>query len=273
MIMKLTYSPERARLWNLVSATAFLFALILNGLANLIPLNGLETGQISDQYENYFAPTGLTFSIWAVIYLGLAFYVAWRLKHYRKINDTPADQHLMKMDIAFALSSLANGLWILAWHYLQFGLSLVLMVVLLVTLIWMNLQFKGDTSLPTLPFRIYFGWITVATVANATTLIVANFSAFQWLWNGGEVSEQIMTIIIVVITILIGNGVTLKQNDLFYGAVVVWSLLGIYLRHVINLPDFGITGVANTALIGIFITLLSILYTQKKHFLSFFRKS
>jgi hypothetical protein len=271
--MKITYTVERARRWNFASAIAFLFALIMNGLANFLPINGFQTGEISDNYENYFAPIGLTFSIWAVIYLTLAIYIGWRIYHFRKTAESSENLHLLKIDIAFTISSVMNGLWILAWHYLQFGVSLILMIILLVCLIYINLQFKGDQSLATIPFRIYFGWITIATVANVTTMIVANFASFQWLWNGGEVSEQLMTVIILVITILIGNLVTLTQKDIYYGAVVIWALLGIYLRHVVNLPNFGITMVANTAFLGMFFTLFTILYTQRKKIVKILTKS
>ena len=76
------FTKQLARLMNLFSAVSFLIALVLNGLANILPINGLETGVISDTYANYFAPIGLTFSIWALIYTVLAIYVGWRLKKF-----------------------------------------------------------------------------------------------------------------------------------------------------------------------------------------------
>ena len=213
------FTKQLARLMNLFSAVSFLIALVLNGLANILPINGLETGVISDTYANYFAPIGLTFSIWALIYTVLAIYVGWRLKNLKDDEDTPMNRHLFKLDIAFAVSSLANAGWILAWHYLQFPLSLLLMLVLFVALVFINLAFRGDVSLPTIPFRIYFGWITVATVANITTMIVADANQFRWIWNGGEVSQQIITTVILVVTILIGVLTTIRQKDPYYGAV------------------------------------------------------
>jgi hypothetical protein len=271
--MNLQFTVPKAKLWNLIAAFAFLFALTLNGLANILPINGLETGEISDLYANYFAPIGLTFSIWAVIYFSLAVYVGWRLRQYSQTSDTPAFRHWMTVDIAFTISSVANGLWILSWHYLQFGVSLLMMVILLLSLIYINLAFRGDQTIETIPFRIYFGWITIATVANVTTWIVANAASFQWLWNGGEVSQQLLTIIILLVTIGIGNLVILKQKDPFYGLVVFWALLGIYLKHVIDLPNFGISGVANTAFFGMVMTPLIILFTQRKKLMKFLRKS
>lgn len=267
------YTKRNAKLMNIVSAVSFLIALILNGLANILPINGLETGVISDTYANYFAPIGLTFSIWAVIYTVLAIYVGWRLKHIQDNVETPMNRHLFKIDIAFTISSLANAGWILAWHYLQFPLSLVLMLILFASLVYINLTFRGDLGLTTIPFRIYFGWITVATVANVTTMIVADANSYRWIWNGGEVSQQILTTIILVITILIGVLTTIRQRDAYYGAVIVWALFGIFLRHTVNLPSFGINGIANTALIGVILAFFAMLWTLRKKILKLIKKS
>jgi hypothetical protein len=271
--MKLMYQPHRAKIMNLVSAFAFFVTLTLNALANLLPINGLQTGQISDTYANYFAPASITFSIWGLIYAALAVYVAWRLRYFNQASDTPENRHLFKIDVLFAITSLANGGWIIAWHYLQFPLSLLLMVVILVALIIINLAFKGDRGIQTIPFRLYFGWITVATVANVTTMIVADANQYRWIWNGGEVSQQLMTIIILFVTIAIGNLTIVKFKDGVYGAVIIWALLGIYLRHTLNLPNFGIRGVANTALFGMIITLLTMMIVYRKYLYKLIPKS
>jgi hypothetical protein len=261
----LNFSPQKAKIMNLVAAITFFLALVLNGLANILPINGLSTGVISDTYENYFAPAGFTFSIWAVIYSLLAGYVIWRLKNLQLTEDNPNNRFLYHVDVAFSISNLANALWILAWHYLSFYLSVGLMVVILLSLAYINLQFKKDQHLSTIPFRVYFGWIIVATVANITTMIVADANSFRWLWNGGEVSEQLLTIIILLITILLGNIIIFRQKDPFVGGVIIWSLIGIFARHRMNLPDFGITGVANMALFGIILTVLMVLLIIRKN--------
>ena len=258
------FTPQKARIMNLVAATTFFLALILNSLANILPINGLSTGEISDTYENYFAPAGFTFSIWALIYALLAGYVVWRLKNLKQSEDHPKNRFLYRVDIAFTISNIANGLWILSWHYLSFYLSFLMMVIILISLVYINLQFKGDQAMSTIPFRVYFGWIIIATVANLTTVIVADANNFRWLWNGGEVSEQLLTIIILLVTILLGNLIIFRQKDPFVGGVIIWSLIGIFARHRFYLPDFGITGVANMALFGTIVTILMVLFTLRK---------
>lgn len=269
----LKFTSRHARFFNLFAAITFFLALVLNGLANLLPINGLQTGVISDLYENYFAPSGFTFSIWALIYSLLSVYVFWRLSNLKNSEDHPKNRFLYRVDIAFTISNLANALWILSWHYLSFSLSLVWMLVILFSLAYIQLQLKGDHDITTVPFRIYFGWITVATVANITTMIVADANAFRWLWNGGEVSEQLLTMVILLVTIVIGNVTIIRQKDGYYGAVIVWSLLGIFVRHRINLPDFGITGVANMALFGMILSILTTVFILRKKISKLFIKS
>lgn len=271
--MKLMYQSHRAKIMNLFSAFVYFLTLILNALANLLPINGLQTGQISDTYANYFAPAGITFSIWGLIYAALSIYVAWRLRYLNQTSDTPENRHLFKIDALFVITSIANSGWIIAWHYLQFPLSLILMLIILVALIAINLEFNGDRGIQTIPFRLYFAWITVATVANVTTMIVADANQYRWLWNGGEVSQQLITIIILFVTIVIGNLTIIKFKDGIYGTVIIWALLGIYLRHTLNLPNFGISGVANTALFGMVITLLTMMIVYRKYLYKLIPKS
>ena len=267
------FTRQKARIMNLVAATTFFLALILNSLANILPINGLSTGVISDTYENYFAPAGFTFSIWALIYVLLAGYVIWRLKNLQQSEDNPKNRFLYQVDVAFSISSIANALWILSWHYLSFYLSFLMMVVILISLAYINLQFKGDQAISTIPFRVYFGWIIIATVANLTTVIVADGNTYRWLWNGGEVSEQLLTIIILLITILLGNLIIVRQKDPFVGGVIIWSLIGIFARHRFNLPDFGITGVANMALFGTIVTILMVTFILRKKLSKLINKS
>ena len=110
---------------------AFVFMITMNYLANALPLNGKTTGQLSDQYPNLFTPAGITFSIWGVIYLLLLVFIILQL--------WGSQQKLVSsMGWAFVASALFNGLWILAWHYERTGLSVLIMLGLLASLIFIN---------------------------------------------------------------------------------------------------------------------------------------
>ena len=124
----------------LVVAT-YLIMITLNALANGLPLNGRTTGAVSDAYPNLFAPTGLTFAIWGVIYLLLAAHVLYQLGLFQPAGavfegDATARVTLLeRVGVLFSLSSLANAAWIVTWHYDLIGLSTVLLITMLVLLI------------------------------------------------------------------------------------------------------------------------------------------
>ena len=178
--------------------------LVVNGLANALPLNGLNTGQISDRFDVYFVPAGYVFSIWGLIYLGLIAFAV-----YQALPSQRENPRLRAVGWWVALSGLANSTWIFLWHYEQFPLTLIAMLVLLASLIVIYLRLgigrtrvsQAETWLARVPFSIYLGWITVATVANITSLL-------DYLnWNGfglaAEVWMGIMLAAVLVITALV----------------------------------------------------------------------
>lgn len=121
-------------------ALSYLVMVAVNALANILPIGGMNTGAVSDSYPNLFAPAGITFSIWGFIYLLLALHTLYQFTNKdKKVLNT--------VGLLFALSSVANSLWIFCWHYHKIGLSVVLMLCILVLLIRINIliePMKGD---------------------------------------------------------------------------------------------------------------------------------
>lgn len=209
-------------------AVAFIAMVVINYLSQALPINGVSPAQVSDSLPNLFAPAGLTFSIWGVIYLLLALFTVFQFGFSIKTPNAAQLDHVRKF---FILSSLANIAWIFSWHYGVIWLSMGLMLVLLLSLIDINHRLdammltRTERFLFRLPFRLYFGWITVATVANATALLV-------WLgWNRFGLSEGIWMIIITIIGMGIGTLTTLLRKDIAYGLVLIWAYVGILIRH------------------------------------------
>ena len=229
----------------------FLAMVTVNALASILPINGISTAQISDKYANLFAPAGLTFSIWGLIYLLLAGYILYLLIAMDK--NTQNRRLFNKVGILFSISSVANALWIFSWHYDFIFVSMVLMTVILVCLILIVNSLKKE-SLSTkekifvkLPFSIYFGWITVATIANATTLLVSLG------WNGFGISEAIWTVIIVSIGAVIGILTVLKNKDYAYGLVILWAYAGILIKHM---STGGFNGIYIEVIISVIVCLV-----------------
>lgn len=201
----------------------------VNAMANILPINNLTTGEISDAYPNLFAPAGLTFAVWGLIYLLLA---AFTVFQFFQPKTEEAARRLKYVQLFFVISSVANTAWIFCWHYLLLPVSLGLMLVILICLIAINHRLAKE-KLPAfewlflrLPFSIYFGWITVATVANVTALLV------DLDWNRFGLSEPFWTIVILIVATLIALAVIGKNRDWAYGAVVVWAYAGILIKHL-----------------------------------------
>lgn len=191
----------------------------MNYLANALPLNGRTTGQVSDNLSNLFTPAGLTFSVWGIIYLLLAIFCV--------LQFTPAAKQIaIGAGWIFAISCIFNATWIVAWHYDKLPLSLILMIGLLVSLIFLNIQIKDQPyNLVKAAFGIYLGWICIATIANVTAVLVSIN------WNGFGISEQLWTIVMIAAGTLIVILALLKLNNPYIGIVVVWAFLGIIIKR------------------------------------------
>lgn len=204
---------------------AYVIMVGFNVLAVTLPLAGRDTGSISDSFPNLFAPAGFTFSIWSIIYLLLLVYVIYQFTRTK-------DGLIAKVNRLFIINALLNAAWIFSWHYLFLGISVFIMVGLLFTLIKIADVLRAEqlttqqTWLVRLPFSIYFGWITVATIANITTLLVSIN------WSGFGVSEVFWTVLILLVGTAIG--IWRMQIDRFfpYGLVLVWAYGGILAKHV-----------------------------------------
>ena len=218
---------------SILNLLGFLGVIAVNGLANALPINNKTTGELSDQYPNLFVPAGLTFSIWGIIYILLAIFVVYGLiVTIRK--DTDKSSFIGKIGVLFFVSCIANIAWIFAWHYEILPLSLILMLLLLGCLIaiYLRLYIGNSDSTQTekylvhLPFSIYLGWITIATIANVTALLV------DIKWNTFGLGEQFWAVAVIVIGIAIALAVLFTRKDIFYCLVIDWALIGILIKRL-----------------------------------------
>ena len=209
-------------------AVSVLVTLVVNGLANALPLNGQNTGQISDRFNVYFVPAGYVFAIWGVIYLGLVAYAI-----YQALPSQRENPRLRTTGWWIVLGGLANSAWIFLWHYNQFPLTLVAMLTLLGTLIVTYLRLGiGRQAVPVgerwavhLPFSIYLGWITVATVANVSDVL------YFLNWDGWGIAPEIWMSIVLAAVLALAVIMNFTRRDVAYAAVLLWALAGISVKQ------------------------------------------
>lgn len=200
-----------------------------NALANILPINGITTGAISDSYPNLFAPAGYTFAIWGVIYLALAFAVVRLL-----FQKDPQFEFVSRW---FIISNLANTAWIFGWHYRMIAITALLIIVVLYSVMRIIFQLKsGENRLfgvsQRLPYEIYGGWLLVATVANITTLLV------DVSFGGFGISEVIYMLLILAVAWLIVSATVVRLRSFAIGLVLLWAYGGIYSKHISSNPGF-----------------------------------
>ena len=213
--------------WLLLS---FSWMIMFNYLANALPLNNYTTGAISALYPNLFVPAGFTFSIWGIVYLLL---IGWMIKAVvilRRQNLVSFSwRHVRSVINPFYISCFLNGVWILAWHYLQVGLSLLIMLLLLVNLVILYARMQTYQSAITgwariwlyHAFVVYLAWISVATIANATALLV------HIQWNGLGIDYQYWSCIMMSVALILGFFMGYKRAEVAYVLVLAWAFYGI----------------------------------------------
>lgn len=206
----------------------YVVMLTMNALAVLLPLNGKSTGELSDSYPNLFVPAGLTFSIWSVIYtLLLIFVISQVIAAIKGSNKQVAKETALVVALNFAF----NALWIITWHYELMFLSLLVMLGLLGTLIFLFLKTNSmakdplTTFLVKLPINVYLGWISVATIANVTAFLVT------LNWNGFGIAPSLWTILVLLVGGALGSVMLLQHKVISYALVVIWAFAGIIIKR------------------------------------------
>ena len=184
---------NRDTLRQVLVVLAVIAVIAVNIIAVALPLNGLDTGEISDRFDIYFVPAGYVFSIWSLIYL----------------------------------------IWLFLWHYEVFNFTLVAMLAILLSLIAIYLRLDvgrvqvstGEKWCVNIPFSTYLGWISVATIANTTQLL------YYLGWNGWGISPEIWAVIMLAAGVVISAAMSLRRADIAYSLVLVWAYVGIALEH------------------------------------------
>jgi hypothetical protein len=222
-----------------LNISLFAWMIVMNYLANALPLNNHTTGQLSDSYPNLFVPAGITFSIWGIIYLLLAGFCIVQFTGPGQMANT-------NIGWLFALTCILNALWIICWHYEKLPLSLIVMIGLLVALIYINILTRNlQFGIIKASFGIYLGWICIATIANVTAFLV------HYNWNGLGLSEEMWSIIMILAGALITIITLYRLNNPFIGLSVIWAFIGIAIKRQNDFRTILITAIIALSLVSI----------------------
>jgi translocator protein len=208
---------------------AFALTVMVNSLASSTTLiGGVSTAQISDSNPTLITPAGYVFSIWGIIYFLLGVFVI-----FQALPSQKQQEYTKKIGWLFVLSSIINIAWLFLWQYKFLSLSVVLMFLLLATLILIYTRLRiGKTPVKLreklavqVPFSVYLGWITIASIANVSaTLVSVN-------WNGFGIAPEMWATLIVVVAVVITLLVLATRKDIAYALVIIWALIGIAVKQ------------------------------------------
>jgi len=232
------------RQWIVI--VTFVIMIAANTVAEVLPLNGQTTKQISDSFPVIFVPAAYVFIIWGVIYLALLGFSVYQALPKQRENPL-----LRKIGYLVVISNILNAGWIVLWHFNQYALTMIVMVALLVMLVLIYLRVnstkpKRNTAEPwfvRVPFSIYLGWITVATIANATALIY-----FLGYHPAGQIS-RIFTVVLMGIGIVLAGLLSWGKKDIAYSLVLIWAFVGLGVKWLGVYPSIVIVSFVASGII------------------------
>lgn len=241
------------RIGNIV---AFIITLIINGAANTTLIGGRNTAEVSAMYPTLITPAGYVFAIWGIIYFLLAVFLVYQLMSSQK--DRPFQKQI---SFLFILTCVFNVAWLFLWQNLYLIYSTILIVAYLLTLIAIYLRLNiGKSNVPLqeklavqVPFSVYLGWLSIATIANiSVTLVSVN-------WDGFGLSLETWAVLVLVVALILDLIVIVTRRDIAYSLVFIWALVGI----AVNKTNGNIILTAEVAAIIIAVALVVTLGLQR----------
>ena len=243
------------RTYQFANALAVIATIIMNSLVNILPVNGVTTGEVSDSYPNLFTPPGYVFAIWGVIYtLAIIFMV------YQVRSSQRNEEYLGEIGFLYVTSAALNIIWLFVFHYSYGAPPLFLVSVFIILALLGNLlliyhklgiglkkvSFSEKFAVH-LHFSVYLGWISlasIAAIASGLNIIFPNIPFGM---------QQFFTAFVVIVALLLVIFMVNLRKDFAYGLVVVWAAIGIALKNS------GSTVIYYTCIITVILILLNII--------------
>ncbi|MDX2159794.1 MAG: tryptophan-rich sensory protein [bacterium] len=237
----------RIRPLALANALAFVLTLAMNALSQAPGVFPYTSAELGEARAIFFLPAGYVFGIWGIIYFGLGAYITYQL---RPANyDSPIHRQI---GVLFILSCIGNAVWLVLFLNEQTWLSTLAMLLLLGSLIGIYVRLRSENRTVTplerwavwVPFSIYLGWITVATVANFAAALFTSGYVTEFV----GITADVWTVIMIGVAAVITGLMLFTRRDVAYALVVVWALVGIYARPF-DTPTYAPVAALNSGLV------------------------
>lgn len=195
--------------------------IVFNYYAATGILGGVDTGAISDKYPTVITPAGYAFAIWSVIYLGCVAFSIYQILPAQLEKFRPIRR-------VYIISCVANCAWLYFWSQEKIILCVGVILILLLSVGYINFKLQktettGEYWLAKVPFGIYFGWVTAATLLNTMIALVFIGAPLGYsLYLGAA---------FIFIAALLGVLVRIKLTNYFYPLAIAWALTAIAVKQ------------------------------------------
>lgn len=233
------------RVRSLLVIVATLATIVFNFYSAAGRINGTTPAEISDQYQTMITPAGYAFAIWSLIYAGLIAFSVFQLLPSNAVR-------FRTIRTFFILSCALNCGWIYFWHHGQIAVCFVLIFLLAVTLFLISLNLRtaetpGEYWLAKVPFGIYFGWVTAATLVNFAILLV------HWNVNFSDSTWTLVSVALIMLAAGLGVLIRIKLTNYIYPLAIAWALTAIAVKQS------GYTSIVAACALGVIISLIATL--------------
>lgn len=221
-----------------------------------LPL-GPSVRTVAQRYEHLFMPAPFAFSIWGLIY---AAFLAYSVVQLREVNR--GNRVYDRLSAMLIVANLLAAGWIVAFRAQRIdvsvgiiGLSLLVGIGMFVTAHRAKTT-HGLSTWITVPFSLYLGWISVATLANVSTFFVS--AGFR----GGMYGPAPFAVGMIVGAALLATILAVGFRDYLVPAVVAWASFAILVEHHMKNPSVGTAGFV-AAILMAFLSLVVVLWNLK----------
>ncbi len=216
---------------TIANSVALVITLAVNFISQSPDLLGVPytVGELGESRAIFFLPAGYVFGIWGIIYTGLIAFII-----YQALPANRDKAFHEQINVWFIVTCAANSAWLVLFLNNALPASTVAMLILLGALLIIYQRLHSAKSAVTrgerwcvhIPFSIYLGWISVATIANIAAML--HDAGFVTVWAG--ISADAWAIIMMLAAAVLSALMLFRRRDTAYAFVVVWSLVGIYAR-------------------------------------------
>ena len=237
------------RLWAAAVAGTLLVTIAVNYLVGATSVVGPTNAEISARYPTLLTPAGYAFSIWGVIYAGL---IAFAI--YQFLPAQLGNPRFRRVRPFVVFNFLLNSAWIFFFTLEMMLLSLLAMGGLLVTLILIHGRLEiGRERVPPaeiwttrIPFSIYFGWVTAASIINVAIAMLAVG------WEGGGLRSETWALLLLATALTIGVFIHARFRNAWFLLALAWAFGGIAVKQA------GVDLVPGAAVMAAFAALLAV---------------